>query len=66
MAKQRRGPAHVAALFGRTGDWLRRLEREGLIPQARRDFAGYRVYSDEDVEAIRAAVEARGARNRNA
>jgi hypothetical protein len=39
------GPDKVARReFGRTGDWLRKLERSRVIPPAPRDFAGYRFY----------------------
>ena len=41
---------------GRTGDWLRKLERAGIIPEAPRDFSGYRVYTPEYVEHIRQII----------
>ena len=37
--------------IGRSGDWLRKLERAGVIPAAPRDFNGYRVYPPEFVGA---------------
>jgi DNA-binding transcriptional MerR regulator len=49
-------PVDVAREFHRTSDWLRYLEREGVIPQARRDFRGFRYYEPADVEAIRRIV----------
>ncbi len=49
----------VAKLFGRTPNWLRDLEKRGIIPPAPRDFAGYRQYSLEDIETIRKIVTSR-------
>ncbi len=43
----------VAKLVSRHPDTIRDYERRGIIPAARRDFAGWRVYSEEDVEVIR-------------
>jgi len=43
--------------FNRSGDWLRRLERAGIIPPAPRDFAGYRVYTAEHVAEILAGSD---------
>jgi len=57
----RRGPAQVARLFGRSPDWLKMLERLGVIPPARRDFSGYRYYLPGDVEEIRRIVQDRAA-----
>jgi DNA-binding transcriptional MerR regulator len=36
----------------RTADWLRGLERSGLIPAAKRDWRGFRYYEPEDETAI--------------
>jgi DNA-binding transcriptional MerR regulator len=49
---QRMKPAEVGRLLGRTADWLRRLERQGRIPAAKRDFSGFRYYDPEDVAHI--------------
>ena len=43
----------VAKIVGRHPDTIRDYERRGVIPAARRDIAGWRVYSEEDVETIR-------------
>ena len=45
--------------FGRTRDWLVRLERNGVIPPAPRDWAGYRIYPAEFVEHIKAILAER-------
>ncbi len=52
-------PCEVGRLFGRSPDWLKMLERAGVIPKARRDFSGYRFYLPADVEEIRRIVEQR-------
>jgi DNA-binding transcriptional MerR regulator len=31
---------------------IKRWERQGLIPQARKDSRGWRVYTEEEVQAI--------------
>lgn len=54
------GPAKVARMFNRSGDWLRGLERAGIIPPAPRDFAGYRVYPPEYLAEIRRIILSRG------
>ena len=43
----------VARLVSRHPDTIRDYERRGVIPVARRDIAGWRVYNEEDVETIR-------------
>ena len=43
----------VARLVSRHPDTIRDYERRGVIPAARRDIAGWRVYSEDDVEMIR-------------
>ncbi len=53
MRKTLLRPVDVAREFNRSADWLRGLEREGIIPQAPRDFAGRRIYSEADLETIR-------------
>jgi DNA-binding transcriptional MerR regulator len=34
-------------------DWLRRGEKRGTFPPARRDRNGYRYYTEEDMERLR-------------
>lgn len=51
--RQRMRPVDLAKLLGRTADWLRRLERQGRIPVAKRDFSGHRYYDADDLARIR-------------
>lgn len=46
----------AARELGVSAEWLRRLEREGRIPAARRDLNGYRRYTPEDIEYIQRAL----------
>jgi DNA-binding transcriptional MerR regulator len=59
MASVRNRPVDVAREFQRSSDWLRNLERNGVIPVARRDIAGHRFYTDADVQRIREIVSTR-------
>lgn len=43
----------VARELGLSTDWIRRLEREGRIPPARRDCNNHRRYRREDLERLR-------------
>ena len=43
----------AARELGCSEAWLRRAEQQGRIPKARRDFNGWRVYSEGDIEALR-------------
>jgi DNA-binding transcriptional MerR regulator len=43
----------AARTLGCTESWLRRAEGRGLIPAARRDLRGWRVYTDADIEILR-------------
>lgn len=43
-------------MFGRCVDTLIRYERAGRIPRPRRDAAGHRRYTADEIEAIRAAL----------
>ncbi len=43
----------VARELGFSGDWIRRAEKQGLIPPAQRDLNGHRRYSSEDVKRLR-------------
>ena len=42
----------AARLVRRSPEWFRKAEREGKLPPARRDDAGRRVYSLEEIKAI--------------
>ena len=42
----------AARKLGKSESWLRRAELRGLIPKARRDFNGWRVYTEEDVAVL--------------
>ena len=57
--RQRMRPVDLARLLGRTPDWLRRLERQGRIPVAKRDFSGHRYYDVEDLARIRDILASR-------
>lgn len=46
----------VARELGVSTDWLRRAERDGRLPRARRHMSGWRVYSAKDVAVIRALL----------
>jgi len=46
----------VARELGMSVDWLRKAEREGRIPPAKRMMSGWRFYSPEDVAALRRRV----------
>jgi len=57
MIRNRSTIADVAHLVGLNPWTLRRLEKLGRIPAARRDpLAGVRIYTDADIEHIRAAL----------
>ncbi|WP_027079910.1 Cu(I)-responsive transcriptional regulator [Luteimonas mephitis] len=49
----------AAALSGVTAKMIRHYESIGLIPEAARTAAGYRLYSDEDVHRLRFVKRAR-------
>jgi len=59
MALVRNRPVDVAREFQRSSDRLRHLARAGVLPPARRDFAGHRFYTNADVERIREIVTRR-------
>lgn len=45
---------HEAAKeLGVSETFLRRGEKEGRIPEARRDWNGWRVYTEEDIAKLR-------------
>ncbi len=43
----------AARELGCSEAWLRRAERKGRIPQARRDLNGWRVYNEHDIAQLR-------------
>ena len=43
----------AARELGISEAWLRRAERRGRIPKARRDVNGWRIYTKEDLETLR-------------
>ncbi len=45
----------AARELGISEAWLRRAEKSGRIPEARRDVNGWRVYTEEDVVSLRQA-----------
>jgi len=45
--------SETARELGISEAWLRRAEKSGRIPEARRDLNQWRVYSQEDLELIR-------------
>lgn len=48
--------SEVARRLERSERWLRQAEAKGKIPKARRDLNGWRVYTEEDVERLRALL----------
>jgi len=42
----------AAKRISRSERWLREAEKSGKIPKARRDYNGWRVYTEEDIEAL--------------
>jgi DNA-binding transcriptional MerR regulator len=46
----------AARLIGCSETWLRKAERKGKIPAARRDINGWRVYDDKDIEVLRKLI----------
>ena len=45
--------SEAARKLGLSAEWLRRGEKRGSLPLARRDRNGYRYYTSEDVERLR-------------
>lgn len=45
--------SELAGRVGTTADTVRYYERIGLLPEARRSDAGYRLYEEPDVERLR-------------
>ena len=46
----------AARLLGVSEAWMRRSEGRAGIPRAKRDINGWRVYSREDIAALRALL----------
>ncbi len=55
----------VARELGFSSDWIRRAEKQGLIPPARRDVNGHRRYQPKDVKRLRELLFPREERRRN-
>ena len=45
--------SEAARELGLSADWLRRGEKEGSLPTAKRDRNGYRYYTTDDIERLR-------------
>ena len=45
--------AQAAREIGRSEKWLRNAEAEGRIPKARRDLNNWRVYTVQDINALK-------------
>jgi DNA-binding transcriptional MerR regulator len=43
----------VARLLGLSADWLRRGEKRGSFPPAKRDRYGHRYYTRDDLERLK-------------
>jgi len=48
--------SEAARQLGRSERWLRESERKRKIPRARRDLNGWRVYTREDIEQLKAML----------
>ena len=42
----------AAGELGISGSWLRRAEKRGQIPAAKRDLNGWRIYTEADVALL--------------
>ena len=47
------GISQAARELGLSADWLRRGEKRGSLPPARRDRNGHRYYTPENLERLR-------------
>jgi hypothetical protein len=56
---ERLRPIDLGRQFHRSAAWPKWLERQGIIPPAKRDFSGHRYYTHTDVEQIRCILEQR-------
>jgi DNA-binding transcriptional MerR regulator len=48
--------SEAARQLERSERWLRESETKGKIPKARRDLNGWRVYTEDDIKAIRQLI----------
>lgn len=48
--------SEAARQLGVSERWLREAEKGGKIPKARRDLNGWRIYTEEDIEHLRALL----------
>jgi len=48
--------AEVARRLKVSRDWIRRLDRDGVIAKPTRDINGHRRYSDEDLTRLRSLL----------
>jgi len=44
--------SEVARKLGKSESWLRTAEKSGKIPKSRRDYNGWRVYTEDDIESL--------------
>ena len=56
--------SEAAETLGVTRSWLRFGERLGSLPRARRNEAGYRIYTPEDIVRLRRLGVGQRSRNR--
>jgi MerR family Zn(II)-responsive transcriptional regulator of zntA len=47
------GISAAARELGLSAEWLRKGEKRGSLPLAKRDRNGYRYYTEEDIERLR-------------
>jgi DNA-binding transcriptional MerR regulator len=47
------GISEAARELGLSAEWLRKGEKRGVLPPARRDRNGHRYYTAEDIERLR-------------
>ena len=45
--------SQVARQLGMSVDWLRKAEKQGRIPQAKRQLCGWHAYTPEDVANLK-------------
>ena len=48
--------SELAKRIGRHPDTIRAYEKKGVIPEAKRDIAGQRIYTEQDLAEIRAIL----------
>ena len=53
--------SEAARQIGRSERWLREAEAKGKIPKARRDLNRWRVYTEDDLERLKALLVPRDA-----